>query len=582
MKKPKTRIWGLRTKLTATISALIVVTLLISTTLAHIAMTKAYEGNIKGLKDDFDTKIQTSVENIVGALNVEYNRYLDGEITLEEAKSTSEIIVRDTKYDHGEGYFWADTADGICAIHMTESNVGVNRYDYQDPKGTYYIRNLIAAGDKPDGDFTEFYYNKPGETDSIKKRAYTMFFEPFGWYISTGNYYDEIDGAVKKIQHEKTISLIELYGASFIMLLCTLIVTAYFSKKITGPLKAVTQRLTLLSHGDILTEPAPIPNTSDETRLLAESADSVIKQLRGIIGDITEQLKFLSEGNMTQNTNYQYIGDYAPIHDSLVDIKKTLNITLLTIETSAGQVSSGADNIASMAQQMAAGATEQATSIQTASTSIADVSDAATANSKEAQKAEQNVSKTMESVLHTNDEMQKMKHAMTDIKNATDKIGEVTRFIDNIAFQTNILALNAAIEAARAGESGKGFAVVADEVRSLAEKSSDAAKQAEELIVTSVSSVSQGVGITEQMSEIIEHSVEMMRLSREAIARIDHTSREQADAISEIHNSIDGISQIIQTNAATSEESAASSEELSAQAEILYQELAKFDLKRND
>lgn len=55
MKKPKTRIWGLRTKLTATISALIVVTLLISTTLAHIAMTKAYEGNIKGLKDDFDT-----------------------------------------------------------------------------------------------------------------------------------------------------------------------------------------------------------------------------------------------------------------------------------------------------------------------------------------------------------------------------------------------------------------------------------------------------------------------------------------------------------------------------------------------
>lgn len=56
---------------------------------------------------------------------------------------------------------------------------------------------------------------------------------------------------------------------------------------------------------------------------------------------------------------------------------------------------------------------------------------------------------------------------VAEVKIMADSIG-------SIANQTNLLALNAAIEAARAGEQGKGFAVVAEEVRKLAEQSSQA------------------------------------------------------------------------------------------------------------
>ncbi|MFX8692423.1 methyl-accepting chemotaxis protein, partial [Acinetobacter baumannii] len=74
-------------------------------------------------------------------------------------------------------------------------------------------------------------------------------------------------------------------------------------------------------------------------------------------------------------------------------------------------------------------------------------------------------------------------------------------------FQTNILALNAAVEAARAGEQGRGFAVVASEVRSLAQRSTNAAKEIKTLISDSVNKVEAGTKLVASAGQTMEDLV---------------------------------------------------------------------------
>lgn len=68
-----------------------------------------------------------------------------------------------------------------------------------------------------------------------------------------------------------------------------------------------------------------------------------------------------------------------------------------------------------------------------------------------------------------------------------------------------------------------------------------------------------------------------LRVNRK-MDKISEVSVQQAEAIAQVRRSVELISEIVQGNSATSEESAAASEELSAQAQILKELVGKFEL----
>ncbi len=369
-----------------------------------------------------------------------------------------------------------------------------------------------------------------------------------------------------------------LIAAGVIAIVATIIIILVIRRSIMKPVTEIVRAYSEMSKGHL--KNAEIKYESkDEMGKMAQSIRNTNELLTSYINDISEKLELMSQGDMRIDVEMDYIGDFTTIKKAIENTVFSLNHTLKTINTAAEQVNTGASQVSSGAQALASGSTEQAASVEELSATVIKVAEQAAANSENVKIATQYVEQAGTGVKTGNEHMGQLTEAMMEINSASSQIANITKVIEDIAFQTNILALNAAIEAARAGNAGKGFAVVADEVRNLAAKSAEAAKQTSDLIQASVTTVSKGTQITTQTAQILQDIREKTNLVIESIIKIDDASTEQAVAIEQIKQGLNQVSSVVQTNAATAEENSATSEEMSAQANTLHEEVGKFKLK---
>jgi methyl-accepting chemotaxis protein len=371
-------------------------------------------------------------------------------------------------------------------------------------------------------------------------------------------------------------------GITVLLSLLFVLLSIFMAFRIAGPIVnpviSLVKRIEALALGDLHSE-VPQVDSEDEVGKLSRSFTMTVNKLNDYIQEISYILNSLERGNCNVETVQDYSGDFTQIREALNKIIFNLNTTFTNIKGASDQVASGADQVSSASQALASGATEQASSVEELNASITGVSQQAEENVIHVQKATEYVVQADTGIKESNGHMQELNAAMGEISQSSAEISSITKVIEDIAFQTNILALNAAIEAARAGSVGKGFAVVADEVRNLAAKSAEAAKKTAELIDRSVITVAKGEKLAGETAQILVEVAEKARLANESIQRIEKASYDQAQSIEQINQGLFQVSSVVQTNAATAEESSASSEELAAQALILQQEVEKFTLK---
>ncbi len=155
---------------------------------------------------------------------------------------------------------------------------------------------------------------------------------------------------------------------------------------------------------------------------------------------------------------------------------------------------------------------------------------------------------TSEKILQTQEQMQLLKDSMQRISDMSMAIEKIIGEINSIAQQTNMLSLNASIEAARAGETGKGFAVVATQVGALAARSTQAAKETNELIMNSIKAVESGREITDQTAQAFGIVVENMEKTDQNIAEITNMVRQNVDIVSHAVSQIERISNVVDEN----------------------------------
>jgi methyl-accepting chemotaxis protein len=122
---------------------------------------------------------------------------------------------------------------------------------------------------------------------------------------------------------------------------------------------------------------------------------------------------------------------------------------------------------------------------------------------------------------------------------------------------------------------------VAAEVRSLAQRSSQAAKDIKELITNSFGEVQEGVALANQAGAALSEVVASITKAADVVAEIAKASSEQAGGLAQITSALSQIDEANQQNSALVEESAAAAKTLEIQAAAMAEQVGFFNIDRN-
>jgi len=291
-----------------------------------------------------------------------------------------------------------------------------------------------------------------------------------------------------------------------------------------------------------------------------------------------------------------------------------INQIVYGLRGSAGEVSSTSSQIAYSSSELSRATSTQAASLQETSSSIeeinsmiisntqnarqsADISEVSLSSAENGKKVVREMIKAIDQINHSNnlimEQIDISNKEIEEIVKLIAEIGNKTKVINDIVFQTKLLSFNASVEAARAGENGKGFAVVAQEVGNLAAMSGSAAVEITSMLENSIKkveliaknskekvgklihegklNVETGTKIANECGKVLDEIVINVAKVSTSISEISTASQEQSLGVQEVTKAIAQLDQVTQENTATAAESAKSADHLSSQAEMLSQ-----------
>lgn len=205
--------------------------------------------------------------------------------------------------------------------------------------------------------------------------------------------------------------------------------------------------------------------------------------------------------------------------------------------------------------------------------SLEDVNLISETNKNQSQESNQEIIKGKQEALEGKTSLEKVQAEVQKLVNDSEKIQEITNFIDDISFKTNLLSLNAAVEAARAGEQGKGFAVVADAVRDLAQQSTQSTKKIREIIDDVIQKSKNGAEYIKLSNAKIDNILENFSLTVIKSESIVNSSQDQVVQLNTATQSLHEIDSQAKDNYETASKSSDLAKNLSIQSTVFEEKI---------
>jgi len=545
---------------------------------AYVAICRQSESSItqieKLLMENYDEGIRNQVETVVSALKSVRAQIDAGQLSRDVGLAVATDVVRQARYGK-EGYFWADTVEGVNVALLGNKDVeGKSRIDFVDDNGTKIIREFIRMATTSGSGYLDYFFPKKGQTEALPKRGYVLLSKEFDWIVGTGNYTDDIHAFVageREKAHAARRRSVVLLGAAFLASLAASAGTSYFiGRGMSRPILLVTSLIERTAALDITSDTRVdhLREKADETGVIARSVGSLQEALRTSVRSLQDDARQLTE-SADELRNNTLIG-----RESVEGVMHAVHDFALGAQSQASDTQSSVQILGVLAQHIdraVAGATQ-----------LRD-------HSKEVE------DRNRESVASVQGLGEEFRTARTSIENLNSNVGKLAEqstqigaivgTIQNVAKQTNLLALNAAIEAARAGEAGRGFAVVADEIRSLAEQTTRSVQQIEGIISEILGEIQvtlenmtlskEAVSTADDMmGQVLAASQSIERAISQTFAKLDEVSQvivEINKAKNSVVDAVSGISSVTEENAASAEEISATMERQNALVQVIHQ-----------
>jgi methyl-accepting chemotaxis protein len=487
-----------------------------------------------------------------------------GELSKEAAIAEFGRRAASLTYDNGNGYLFVYTMDGIVVV-LPGFKPGTERLNVL-VNGRALAREL-RDGVAAKGEVTlALEFQKPGQTELMRKVAYAMPIPGWNMLVGSGAYLDDLDAKLMPIMVTLGLATLAIgtIGGGIAWLI---------GRSISRPLGQLGTRMRTLADGELDGE-IPGIGRGDEVGAMATTVqvfkDNAVR-IRGL-----EAVEAEAQSRAAAERR-------AAMESLANDFERSVNGIVRSVSTAAAGMQTTAQSMTATASDASARAATVGAASESASNDVATVAASAEELSSSVEEIARQVTRSSEIAGKAVGDAERTNATVKLLSSGAEKIGEVVQLIHSIAAQTNLLALNATIEAARAGESGRGFAVVASEVKALASQTAKATEEISAQVAAMQASTSDAVvsigaitGTIAQMSEItisISSAVEEQGAATREIAR---NIQSVAAGSSEINANIGGVSSAAAATGAAASDVLSNARELDNQSSKLRAAVDEF------
>ena len=306
-----------------------------------------------------------------------------------------------------------------------------------------------------------------------------------------------------------------------------------FIRSITKPLSFVVHEAQKIERGDLTEFEGKIKPRKDEIGILAES--------------------------------------FANMRHKLVETIKEVNDASICIMNASEKLAKGNIELSRRTEAQAASLQQTAASMEQMASTIRSSTEYSLTGNDMMMSSKSSIDEAGNIIIQTTSNIEEVYEASTKIRN-------ITKIIEDIAFQTNILALNASVEAARAGDQGKGFAVVASEVRNLAQTTQSSVKDITDLVDNAYDKINKATETAHQSQEIFDDLRIKIDETANIMKGISSAAVEQQAGVEQVNRAVSEMDGATQMNNALVNDAENASRDLVNQANSLQKAMKFFKL----